>query len=87
MGLLYLISYRCYNYILSQHDRHSFDRAKDIQEYGQILTGHMHEIKNCITVLERGEQAIIRRRENYYKIIGDEENFKRCIIYNGRKSY
>ena len=37
--------------------RHSFDRARDIQEYGQMLTEHMHEIKNCTTVLERGEKV------------------------------
>lgn len=37
--------------------RHSFDRARDIQEYGQMLTEHMDEIRNCDTVLERGEKV------------------------------
>lgn len=37
--------------------RHSFDRARDIQEYGQMLTEHMDEIRACDTVLERGEKV------------------------------
>lgn len=35
--------------------RHSFDRTRDIQEYGEMLTDNMDEIRKCNTVLERGE--------------------------------
>lgn len=37
--------------------RHSFDRARDIQEYGQMLTDNMEEIRKCDTILERGEKV------------------------------
>ncbi len=37
--------------------RHSFDRARDIQEYGQMLTENMEEIRKCDTILERGEKV------------------------------
>lgn len=37
--------------------RHSFDRARDIQEYGRVLTEHMPEIKKIATVLGRGEKV------------------------------
>lgn len=37
--------------------RHSFDRARDIQEYGQILTENMEVIRKCDTLLERGEKV------------------------------
>lgn len=37
--------------------RHSFDRARDIQEYGQMLTDNMEDIRNCDTILERGEKV------------------------------
>lgn len=43
--------------------RHSFDRARDIQEYGQVLTSHMDEIRDC-----RDE---VRRSEKVKKIIED----------------
>lgn len=35
--------------------RHSFDRTRDVQEYGEMLTEHMNEIRACSTVLDRGE--------------------------------
>lgn len=35
--------------------RHSFDRTRDIQEYGEMLTENMRKIRECKTVLERGE--------------------------------
>ncbi len=35
--------------------RHSFDRTRDLQEYGEMLTEHMDEIRMCETTLERGE--------------------------------
>lgn len=37
--------------------RHSFDRARDIQIYGAVLTAHMDEIRNISTVLGRGEKV------------------------------
>lgn len=37
--------------------RHSFDRARDIQTYGAVLTAHLDEIKNISTVLGRGEKV------------------------------
>lgn len=37
--------------------RHSFDRARDIQEYGEMLTNNMQVIRNCDSVLERGEKV------------------------------
>lgn len=37
--------------------RHSFDRTRDIQEYGQMLTEKMDEIRKCDTILERGEKV------------------------------
>ena len=37
--------------------RHSFDRARDIQEYGEMLTKHMDEIRQCDTILGRGEKV------------------------------
>ncbi len=35
--------------------RHSFDRTRDIQEYGEMLTANLNKIRSCGTVLERGE--------------------------------
>lgn len=35
--------------------RHSFDRTRDLQEYGKMLTEHMDEIRQCETPLDRGE--------------------------------
>lgn len=35
--------------------RHSFDRSRDIQEYGEYLTLHIDEIRRCQTMLEKGE--------------------------------
>lgn len=37
--------------------RHSFDRARDIQTYGAVLTEHLDEIKKISTVLGRGEKV------------------------------
>ena len=37
--------------------RHSFDRARDIQMYGAVLTKHLDEIRNISTVLGRGEKV------------------------------
>lgn len=37
--------------------RHSFDRARDIQTYGAVLTNHLDEIRNISTVLGRGEKV------------------------------
>lgn len=37
--------------------RHSFDRTRDIQEYGQLLTKKMDEIRQCDTKLARGEKV------------------------------
>ena len=34
--------------------RHSFDRTRDIQDYGQALTAKMEKIKKCSTEEERG---------------------------------
>ena len=35
--------------------RHSFDRTRDVQKYGEILTENMDQIRNCTSSLERGE--------------------------------
>lgn len=37
--------------------RHSFDRTRDLQEYGKMLTEHMDEIRQYETPLERGERV------------------------------
>lgn len=37
--------------------RHSFDRARDIQMYGAVLTAHLDEIRKISTVLGRGEKV------------------------------
>lgn len=37
--------------------RHSFDRTRDIQEYGEMLTNNMDKIRKCKTDLERGEKV------------------------------
>ena len=37
--------------------RHSFDRTRDLQEYGKMLTEHMEEIRKYETPLERGERV------------------------------
>lgn len=37
--------------------RHSFDRTRDIQEYGQMLTENIEKIRKCDSQLERGEEV------------------------------
>lgn len=37
--------------------RHSFDRSRDIQEYGQMLTKKMPEIRKIDDVIKRGEKV------------------------------
>lgn len=37
--------------------RHSFDRTRDIQRYGEILTEHLNEIKNIVNITEREEKV------------------------------
>lgn len=37
--------------------RHSFDRTRDLQEYGEMLTKNMQKIRDCETTLERGEEV------------------------------
>ncbi len=58
------VSYLCHPYVLGKEEtifdciyRHSFDRTRDIQEYGEMLTKNMQYIRNCNTVLERGEEV------------------------------
>lgn len=48
--------------------RHSFDRTRDLQEYGQMLTEHMDEIRACDTVLERGEKVKMFIEEHAAKL-------------------
>lgn len=35
--------------------RHSFDRARDVQEYGKVLTENMYKIRQCDSMEKRGE--------------------------------
>jgi len=37
--------------------RHSFDRTRDIQKYGEMLTNHLNEIRECDNALSRGEKV------------------------------
>lgn len=37
--------------------RHSFDRTRDIQKYGEMLTNHLEDIKMCDTALSRAEKV------------------------------
>lgn len=37
--------------------RHSFDRTRDIQRYGEVITNHMNEIKECDNEHQREEKV------------------------------
>ncbi len=37
--------------------RHSFDRARDIQEYGKFLSGKIYSLRSCLNEKERGEKV------------------------------
>ena len=37
--------------------RHSFDRTRDIQKYGEMLTNHLEDIRKCDTALSRAEKV------------------------------
>ena len=61
--------------------RHSFDRTRDIQDYGQALTEHIEEIKNTSTDAERGsivkeviEETAARLAYNTNKATRSSEN-------------
>ena len=62
--------------------RHSFDRARDIQEYGQMLTEHIDEIRKCDTFLERGEKVkeLIEKKaaEMAFVDVGEDASKNEC---------
>ena len=64
--------------------RHSFDRTRDIQEYGEFLTSHLNDIKKCQTVLERGElvkELIETKASELAFYVGNEKSIANKSYY------
>lgn len=69
--------------------RHSFDRTRDIQEYGEMLTDHLNEIHACNTNLERGEfvKELIEKKAAKLAFNDDasQANSNECYYMEKRK--
>ena len=64
--------------------RHSFDRARDIQEYGQMLTDNIEEICKYDTFLGRGEKVkelIEKKAAEMAFVDGCEDGSKNSSYY------
>lgn len=53
--------------------RHSFDSSRDIQEYAQMLTNHLNDLRKCETVLDRGNKVKELIEEKAQKLAYDHK--------------